>query len=420
MTDNILDAAGATPHIASQHAATSKRRWLIALVLMLLVITGYLDRISIAVLFTNTDFQNAMGTGFNPALLGMLMTAFFVTYGLSSLLLSFTGDRFGPRKMLISGSLIWGALMLLMGSVSSYASMLASRIALGLFEGPQFSWILKVVSRWFPSGERGRANSIWLLGSPLGSAIGFPSIIFLVANYGWRNAFWILGFLSILVMAPLLWAIVVEKPDDSQTPKAPAPTLSSIWRGSSSYLRSGAFWLLTIFDCGELIYLWGLNSWLPTYLQRARHFDVQHLGFYSSLPFVLLFIGEITSGFLSDRFERKAPLLFIGLTVASALLYVATIVDSPTSAALLIALSAGFCGLAIPATYVLSMKIIPSEVTASGIGVLNGIANTVGALAPLAMGLVIGATNSMDSGLYVLICGSLICSCAILPLLGKH
>ncbi len=51
---------------------------------------------------------------------------------------------------------------------------------------------------------------------------------------------------------------------------------------------------------------------------------------------------------------------------------------------------------------------------------MNGIANTIGALAPLAMGVVIASTNSMEWGLYVLICGSLICSCAVLPLLRHH
>jgi sugar phosphate permease len=419
MTESTLGADSISARVAAQNK-TSKRRWIIAVVLMLLVVTGYLDRISVAVLFNNTEFQTAMGTGFNPALLGLLMTAFFLSYGLSSLLLSFTGDRFGPRKMLISGSLVWGALMLVMGSATSYASMLTSRIALGLFEGPQFSWILKVISSWFPSKEHGRANSIWLLGSPLGSAIGFPLIIFLVTDFGWRKAFWVLGVLSIAVMAPLLWMVVGERSATPGSKPASVATLGSIWDDSKVFLRNRTFWLLTIFDCGELIYLWGLNSWLPTYLQRSRHFDVQHLGVYSSLPFVMLFVGEILSGFLSDRFERKAPLLFIGLTGASFLLYLATVVGSSISAALLIALSAGCFGLCVPATYVLSIKIIPPAVASSGIGVMNGIANTIGALAPLAMGVVIASTNSMEWGLYVLVFGSLICSCAVLPLLRRY
>src|ERR1700760_2212916 len=75
-------------------------RWLIALVLLAALISAFFDRISIAVLFTNEAFYSAMGTGFDPAKLGLLMTAFLIPYALSSLLLSFTGDLFGPRRAL--------------------------------------------------------------------------------------------------------------------------------------------------------------------------------------------------------------------------------------------------------------------------------------------------------------------------------
>jgi hypothetical protein len=69
-------------------ARSSVRRWFVATILLCLVVTGYFDRISTAVLFTNKDFQTAMGTGFNPALRGMLMAEFFIPYGIASLFLS--------------------------------------------------------------------------------------------------------------------------------------------------------------------------------------------------------------------------------------------------------------------------------------------------------------------------------------------
>lgn len=415
-------SSAAQSAIAPVRARSSARRWVIAVILLLLVITGYFDRISVAVLFTNHDFQTAMGTGFNPALLGMLMTAFFVPYGIASIFLSFTGDRYGPRRMLSSAAVIWGGLMIVMGSVSSYASMLIARICLGIFEGPQFSWILKIVSRWFPRDQHGRANTIWLSGSPLGSAIGFPLIIALVAAFGWRAAFYLLAALSLLVMLPLLLLVVRDWPEHgaARVEEPKSPNAGQIWRDCGVFLKNRDFWLLTFCNCGELIYLWGLNSWLPTYLQKVRNFDLGHLGLYSSLPFVLLFVGEILSGVLSDRFGKKAILVFIGLAGAALLLYAGTVAGDRTTAAIIIAFSSGFFGLVVPATYALTQQIVPPGVVSSGAGVVNGIANTVGALAPTAMGMVIAATNSFDDGLMVLVIGSLVCSCAILPLIRRY
>jgi sugar phosphate permease len=363
-----------------------------------------------------------MGTGFNPALFGMLMTGFFIPYGIASVFLGFTGDAFGPRRMLIAGSTVWGALMLVMGNLSSYSSMLVSRILLGIAEGPQFSWILKIVSRWFPRSEHGRANTIWLAGSPLGAAIGFPLVIALVSTFGWRVTFYVLAAFSIIIMVPLLFLVVKDRPPYRASEEDEQKSLRArdIWRDCGVFLKDLNFWLLTLCDCGELTYLWGLNSWLPAYLQEVRNFDIQHLGFYSSLPFILLFAGEILSGLLADRFGKRAILIFIGLAGAALLLYAGTVAADRTSAAIIIALSSGFFGLAVPATYALAQRIVPAAVLASGTGVMNGIANTVGALAPFAVGVVISTTNDFNAGLMVLVIGSLCCSCAILPLIRRY
>jgi hypothetical protein len=113
-------------------------------------------------------------------------------------------------------------------------------------------------------------------------------------------------------------------------------------------------------------------------------------------------------------------LIFVGLAGAAILLYAGTVAADSTTAAIIIALSSGFFGLAVPATYALTQQIVPNSVLASGTGVINGIANTVGAFAPFAMGLVISATNDFNAGLMVLVIGSLFCSCAILPLIRRY
>src|SRR5258707_1343385 len=85
--------------------------------------------------------------------------------------------------------LLLAVTMAFMGALSSYAIMLGARLALGVTEGPQFGAAIATVKRWFPAREQAFANAVWTIGSPLGSAIGFPLVIFLVAQYGWRASF---------------------------------------------------------------------------------------------------------------------------------------------------------------------------------------------------------------------------------------
>ena len=413
--------ASSAAETGAKSVRLSGRRWIVTVVLLGLVVTGYFDRISVAVMFTNKDFYTAIGTGFNPPLLGMLMTAFFIPYGISAFFLSFMGDKVGPRRLLCVATVVWGVIMGLMGASGSYAVMLVYRVLLGTTEGPQFSWILKIINRWFPRKEHGRANAVWLFGSPLGSAIGFPLSIWLVASYGWRASFYALAGLNIVLMLPLLLIFVRDWPPHA-APEERVETKSKgdFWQDCKLFARDSRFWFLTVYDCGALIFLWGLNSWLPTYLQKVRGFDVQHLGLYSSLPFVFVLVGVALSGLISDLLGKRAILLFVGQFAAGALIYVATIVSDPTSAALVIALSAGGFGLTVPAIYALVLEFLPPSVVASGTGVINGIANAVGALAPFAMGFVIAETNNFNAGLWLLTAGTVGCSFAILPLVRRY
>ncbi len=405
----------------------TRRRWIIAFILFLAVLSAFFDRISVAVLFTNPDFQSAMGTGNNLPLLGLLMTSFIFAYGCSGLFLSFVGDIFGLRRSLAVGTLMWGIMMALMGGAGSFTMMLTLRILLGIAEGPQFSITNSLVKRWFPKREQARANSIWMVGSPLGSAIGFPLMIYLETTFGWRAAFGTLAALNLIVILPLVLLFVKDSPQPDVARAAPAQRPIAQAGGNGSYLsqvglfvRDWKFWILVIFNSAALIYLWGLNSWLPTYLIRVSNFDPRQAGFYSFLPFFMMFLGEVSAAVLSDRTGRRAPICFAGLFMAGVSMLGVTMVSDPQTAALLISISAFFWGAALPPLFALALQILPQRAIASGVGMFNGIGNIIGALSPFVMGVIIAQTGSFNAGLMVLVASTLIGSLAMLFLARRY
>ncbi|WP_298255715.1 MFS transporter [Bradyrhizobium sp.] len=404
---------------APAEGTASPLRWIIALILFLAVISAFFDRISVAVLFTNKEFQDALGTGFNPTLLGLLMTAFVFAYGCSGVFLSFIGDLFGLRRSLAVGTAFWGVFMTLMAGAGSFTSMLSMRILLGVAEGPQFSITNSLIKRWFPRREQARANSIWMIGSPLGSAIGFPLMIFLETNYGWRAAFLFLALLNIVVILPLILFFLRDNPPGVAAPTTPAAQ-SSYLSQVGLYCRDWRFWMIVIFNSAALIYLWGLNSWLPTYLIKVRGFDPRHTSLYSFLPFFLMFLGEVLAATVSDKIGRRAIVCLVGLFGAGAAMYVVSIVPDAQTAAILIAVSAFFWGSALPPLFALSLQILPPRAVASGVGVFNGVGNIVGALSPVVIGALIAHTGSFHAGLMVLVGATIIGSLAMIPLLRRY
>ena len=162
---------GQAPVSAGEHA--SPARWGVSAILLLAVTTAFFDRINIAVLFRNPDFQSTIGIS-DPRLMGLLMTAFVFPYGASAMLFSVGGDVLGPRKTLSGIAALLAGAMAFMGAVSSYGLMIATRILIGITEGPQFGIATAAVKHWFPAREQALANALWTIGSPLGSMIGFP------------------------------------------------------------------------------------------------------------------------------------------------------------------------------------------------------------------------------------------------------
>jgi sugar phosphate permease len=405
-----------TVRLAGVAAAGVRARWTVSLLLLLAVTVAFFDRIDIAVLFTNQEFKSDLGVS-DPALLGLLMTAFVLPYGASMFLLSVLGDVFGPRKTLTTIAGILAATAVVMGSVSSYAVMLGARAVLGVAEAPQFGTATVAVKRWFPPREQGVANALWTIGSPLGSALGFPLVLFIVTQYGWRASFYALAGLNALVVLPTLWFFLKDSPAEA----APRPEDRMPFREAIGMLAGNwRFWLLPIYNSGGLIFLWGFNAWLPTYLQKARHFDIAHTGLYSSLPFVLMIVGEFGAAWIGDRTGKRALVCFVSLFMTGVFLWFAALAPGAELAAWCLAFSAGFWGGTTPTLFSLGMQIIPRRITGMGLGIYAGIANFVGSLAPYIMGLLIGREGDYNAGLYFLVFCCIGLSFFMLPLARRY
>jgi len=205
-----------------------------------------------------------------------------------------------------------------------------------------------------------------------------------------------------------------------QTPAPTAEDKIPFREAIGMFMRDPRFWLVMVCDTGALIYLWGLNSWLFTYLQQARHFNLLSSGFYSSLPFVLMLLGELVFAKIADWTGRRAAVCGIALFMTGAALYLAAIVPDATTAAWCIALSAGFWGGTTPVIFALGCRIIPAKVTAAGFGVYASIANTIGSAAPFIIGLLVSTTGDFTAGLQFLVACCVVGSLAMIPLMRKY
>lgn len=428
MTSQVTDDNGHVVIHPVQHEQGIEQpvRWSIPLALFACVLLAFFDKVSIAALFSDSGFQQAMGIGFDATRLGWLMSAFLLSYGCSSILLSSIGDHFNPKNLLIIMMFSWGMLMVMMGFSRSYLSMIVWRILLGIAEGPLFALAFAIVRHAFPKRLQARATMLWLLGTPIGAAVGIPATLFLLKHYSWESTFFVMAALTL----PTILLVFIGLREVNIEPRLAAPETKNTLRPAvvprewkeewKALLSSTHFWLVCIFNIAFLTYLWGINSWLPSYLIEGKSIDLKTMGYLTSLPFIAMLLGEVLGAWLSDYFERRALACFISICGAGLGLVAVLYATTPFTVIAVMAFSTFMWGAGAPNIFALLGKVVEKQASAKAGGIFNGLGNFAGALAPAVMGILITATHSMDSGIRFLIAMALIGSLILLPLLSRY
>lgn len=392
------------------------KHWTPATVLMICVVLAFFDKISIAVLFSDPIFQETMGVGEDKSRLGWLMTSFLLSYGFSSVFLSFLGDLFSPKKLIFWSVLSWGILMIIMGFTTTYKGMLVNRIFLGIAEGPLFALCYSIVKSCYSDKEQARASTMFILGTPIGAALGFPITAYVLGNYDWHTTFYVMGVLTLI--ATVLVHFGLRNVEISGRKKVAKANHRANLR---MLMNNRAFWIVCIFNIALMTYLWGLNSWIPTYLMESKGFNLKEFGSLSMIPFVGMLLGEIGGALFSDRFTtRRAPQVFIGLLGAGIAMYLMVIVKSNTLVIVMMTISSMMWGISVSAVFALLSRVSAKEVATTAGGIFNGLANFTSAIVPVLIAYIVVFTGSFDTGIIFLSIVAIGGSMILLPLLRRY
>jgi EmrB/QacA subfamily drug resistance transporter len=110
-------------------------------------------------------------------------------------------DRFGRRKIFVTGIALFGITSLICGLAHSVPTLIAARLLQGASGGAMLICQVAVLSHQFSSGpERARAFSAW--GIIFGIGLGFGPIIgaMIVAVSGWQWVFWVHALLAVITL----------------------------------------------------------------------------------------------------------------------------------------------------------------------------------------------------------------------------
>lgn len=123
-------------------------------------------------------------------------------------------DRFGPRKVILPSTLIFGPVLISMYWLQDniwhlYLSyfLIAS---LGAATAPNA--YAKATVNWFDR-RRGLALGLALTGSGLGAILTPQIVQYAINNYGWREGYAVIGMVPLVLVFPLVWFLLKDAPD---------------------------------------------------------------------------------------------------------------------------------------------------------------------------------------------------------------
>ena len=370
----------------------SRAQWGVLSLLVLSVFINYVDRgnLSIAGPLLAADPK----LNLDPAQLGYLLSAFFWTYA-SFQLLGIVGvllDRFDVSWVYAVAFLLWSAATAATGLAVSFVTLFALRLLLGMGESVAYPSYSKIFAVHFPEHHRGLANSLIDAGSKFGPALGTLMGGMLMARFGWRPFFFVLGAASLVWLIPWMkWmprgeGIAVARVENP-------PSVVQILEQRSAW---GSFAGLF---CGN--YFWYfLLTWLPSYMVMERHFSMDRMATMGALAYLAIGLSSALCGWLSDRWiaagatptRVRKTFTVAGLILSTVILPVVTVQDKDLSMALLF-LACIFFGMWSSNLWALIQTLAGPPAAGKWTGIQNGVGNLAGVAAPALTGWIVKRTH---------------------------
>lgn len=353
-----------------------------------------------------------------PAVSSLLSSLFFLGYFFFQIPGTHYAARKSARQLIFWSLIVWGGLAMATGLVNNVSVLIVIRFMLGVAESAVMPAMLLLLSRWFTSQERSKANTFLILGNPV--TILWMSILsgYLIHETGWRWMFiiqgapaliWAFFWIRLVNDRPreATWLSDVEKEQLDERLLSEQKNIKPVKNYAAAF-KSKIVILLSLQYALWSIGVYGFVMWLPSIIKSAPNMDIVTTGWLSSVPYLAAVIAMLMCSYLSDKTgNRKAyiwPLLLVG-ALAFYGSYLLGTTEFWYSFMLLVV-----AGAAMYAPYGSFFAIIPELLPSNVSGGAMALINSFGALGSFLGAYLVGYLNGVTGGFgasYLFMAGSL-------------
>jgi predicted MFS family arabinose efflux permease len=238
----------------------------------------------------------------NDTQIGLLGSVFIWLYAIVGVPLGRIADSWSRKKLLAWGVVIWASLTASAAFATNYTMLLFSRVGVGIGEATCAPSATSWLGDLFPPGKRSRVLALFMLGVPVGAALGFFLSGPLAQTFGWRAAM-VLAAAPALLLVPALLKVYEPERGASETQQRP-PAHGSMWK----VLQIPTLWWIIASGALLNFNMYAIGTFLPAFLSRVHGLSLARSGIATGVVYLTGGVsGGLTAGFLGDSvfYRRK-------------------------------------------------------------------------------------------------------------------
>ena len=393
-------STSAAGQISTQERSRVSRRWVVIGLLTLGTMIAYVDRSNISVALAVPDFKQLFHLTDHQR--GALNSAFFWSYAFLQIPAGWLVDRYGVKLPYTIAFLVWSLISAVTGLAGSVPQLLALRVLLGVGQSAAVPASMRWIRFHFTEKERGLAVGVFMSGTKFGPAIAAPVAAWLIAAYGWRPMFVVLGLGCLVWLVP--WLLLVRDNDrrieQTEATRSAAPTRMPFAR----VIASPVIWGTVIGTFCYMYFVYFCMTWMPAYFVERRHLSLTSMGWYTFFSFSGMAAMAAFAGWVADRLIARggnAVRVRKAFTIAGFLMASTEVIgglsDSVSVALFFAVFSLTGLGLATANYWALTQTLIPGGAIGRIVGIQNCAANLPGIVAPILTGWLKETTGSYDA-----------------------
>src|SRR5271170_6645383 len=143
----------------------------------------------------------------DKAAFGVVFGAGLGGFMLGATVLGNLGDRFGRKRMIVAGSVLFGLFTLASAWAEGLTSLLVLRTIAGIGLGGSIPNAIALMTEYAPVKVRATRVGIMFIGYTIGSALGGFIAGQLIPDYGWPSVFVVGGILPIMLALGAAFAL---------------------------------------------------------------------------------------------------------------------------------------------------------------------------------------------------------------------